>query len=280
MRPSSRGGATAWPRAEVARPRDQARDRATGGEDASSVPRRRESSRAPGILRALHAAFSARRFTTTPDRRPGPPCPRAPPPAFPPRCSLRTTSPPPGRPSGASDRRSWLTMMQVVPSRFLASSRSVICAISPTVSPANTSSRSRTSGPVASVRASSSLRRSPIESCPGSMSASRSPNPTLPMMPRSASAGGACVISRQMLSGIIATRTFSRTDISPNGRGTCQVRAIPRPTRSCMGRRVMSSPRKSTLPESGRCSPMRIPNAVDFPAPFGPIRPSDSPAST
>ena len=54
------------------------------------------------------------------------------------------------------------------------------------------------------------------------------------MIECSTSAGGAFVINRQMLSGIMATRTFSRTDISyaiyePEA-GLLMARAIASPT--------------------------------------------------
>ncbi len=54
------------------------------------------------------------------------------------------------------------------------------------------------------------------------------------------------------------------------------MREIPRRTTPCGGVESSDSPSKSSSPESGRYSRVITLNAVVFPAPFGPIRPTIS----
>src|SRR5215510_6918797 len=58
------------------------------------------------------------------------------------------------------------------------------------------------------------------------------------------------------------------------------VRAIPRPTRSCTGVRARSSPRNRIVPEVSGKSPVTRFTVVLLPEPFGPISPTISPSAT
>src|ERR1700690_668644 len=55
---------------------------------------------------------------------------------------------------------------------------------------------------------------------------------------------------------------------------------MPSRARRCMGRPVMPRPWNFTAPLSGRTRPTTMLNAVVLPAPFGPSRPTISPAPT
>src|SRR6185437_6359352 len=76
------------------------------------------------------------------------------------------------------------------------------------------------------------------------------------------------------------TMTLSRIVISSKVAGTWKVR--PMPSRACASgeARVTSVPSKRTRPPVGWRSPERQLKKVDLPAPFGPMRPTISPASS
>src|SRR5712691_4423738 len=76
------------------------------------------------------------------------------------------------------------------------------------------------------------------------------------------------------------TITFSRTVRDRNSRGIWNVFASPRSTISYGGRPSIRSPRKTICPASGAYVPITRLKRVDFPAPFGPIRPTMLPAPT
>ncbi len=77
-----------------------------------------------------------------------------------------------------------------------------------------------------------------------------------------------------------ATSRWSRTVIPWNSSMRWNVRANPSRARRYTGSRVMSCPLNSTRPASGRSSPSRQLKNVVFPAPLGPMSPTDSPSST
>src|SRR5579885_2621391 len=74
--------------------------------------------------------------------------------------------------------------------------------------------------------------------------------------------------------------TFSRMLMSSKVAGTWKVRPIPSRARASGAARVMSTPLKRMRPSVGARSPAMQLKKVDLPAPFGPIRPTISPAST
>ena len=137
------------------------------------------------------------------------------------------------------------------------------------------SSSSSTFGSVASARAISSRLRPGVPSERAGASASRL-MPTRSSTARALlSASARCEVRRN--APII---TFSSTVMPSNVCGTWKVRASPSRARASGGRRVMSWPSNSTLPEVDARSPVRQLKKVDLPAPFGPIRPRMSPCSS
>src|SRR2546427_2289904 len=161
-------------------------------------------------------------------------------------------------------------------------SRPRISTISPasaTVSPAMTSSRSSSSGLVASARASSSRRRS--ENSRSFASASLRWSRCTRARIRSARRRASARLAPRVWSrpNSTAAATLSCTEISPKGRVSWNVRAMPRRQISCGRSPVMSSSLNRTRPAVG-LSPQITLNSVVFPAPFGPMTPSTSPRST
>ena len=70
-----------------------------------------------------------------------------------------------------------------------------------------------------------------------------------------------------------ATITFCSTLMERNSRMFWNVRAMPRDAMRAGLQPLTSSPSNSTLPPSGRYTPVTTLNTVVLPAPFGPIRP-------
>ncbi len=77
-----------------------------------------------------------------------------------------------------------------------------------------------------------------------------------------------------------ATMRWSRTVMPPNSSIRWNVRPSPRRARRYRGYREMSVPSNMTLPWSGCSMPSRQLKNVVLPAPFGPMSPTASPAST
>src|SRR6185437_14865179 len=166
------------------------------------------------------------------------------------------------------------TMTSVMPERWKSRTRSIASFTSLWVRPAIASSSSSTLGSVASARAISSRLRPGVPSERAGASASRL-MPTRSSTARDfASASARCEVRRN--APII---TFSSTDMPSKVCGTWKVRASPSCARSSGVWFVMSWPSKNTLPEVDCRSPVRQLKKVDFPAPFGPIRPRMSPSS-
>src|SRR5487761_2026270 len=167
------------------------------------------------------------------------------------------------------------TMTRVMPERWMSRTRSMASCTSRWVRPAIASSSSRTLGSVASARAISSRLRPGVPKDRAGASAS------LPMPTRSSTARAR--ISASDLREVRRNApiiTFSSTDMPSNVCGTWKVRASPSSARACGARLVMSRPSKRTFPDVDNRSPVRQLKKVDFPAPFGPIRPRMSPCSS
>ena len=145
---------------------------------------------------------------------------------------------------------------------------------SSSVSPAPISSRSRTEGPVASARASSSRLRSRSPR----LSAPRFATPSIPQV-SSTSMERRYASRRRFRPPMVApTKTFSKTVMPANGLGTWCARPTPRWQRRAAELRVTSWPRSSTRPPSGRRAPARMLSNVVLPAPLGPTIPTESPS--
>src|SRR5487761_2296089 len=167
------------------------------------------------------------------------------------------------------------TMTRVMPERWMSRTRSMASCTSRWVRPAIASSSSRTLGSVASARAISSRLRPGVPKDRAGASAS------LPMPTRSSTARAR--ISASDLREVRRNApiiTFSSTDMPSNVCGTWKVRASPSSARASGARLVMSQPSKRTFPDVDNRSPVRQLKKVDFPAPFGPIRPRMSPCSS
>ncbi len=68
--------------------------------------------------------------------------------------------------------------------------------------------------------------------------------------------------------------------MEPNGLGIWKVRPSPSAMRAWAGSPSIARPASAILPEVGRWLPARRSNIVVLPAPFGPTRPTISPART
>ncbi len=145
--------------------------------------------------------------------------------------------------------------------------------------PAITSSRRSSCGRPASARASSRKRCSWRFNVPTS-SSPRSARRTNP----SASSARSCAVVSSSRPSVDPNRapstTFSRTDISANGRGVCSTMAMPAWRARCGVRRVTSDPSSRIEPPVGGSRPLMAFSSVLFPAPFGPTRARISPSST
>ena len=148
--------------------------------------------------------------------------------------------------------------------------------------PAIGSSSRITRGSPASSIASSSFRLSPCESFPPGHAARRRGPPARAPSARGrapAGAGGAAPdASVPPRCASAASRTFSATRQQRE-----DARDLERPAepglRAAVGRReVTSRPSSSTLPAVGRTSPESRLKSVVFPAPFGPMMPTNSPS--
>src|ERR1700733_10716113 len=147
---------------------------------------------------------------------------------------------------------------------------------SASVRPPAISSSSRSCGPLAKARASSSRLRPSKLSVPARRLAKGSKPVRWRMSPQ---ASTTCA-SRCWRPWMAATRRFSNTVRFSNGRGIWNERPMPPMQRARGGVRVMSLPSKCTVPVSGRSTPVMRLNSVDLPAPFGPMMPSASPRAT
>ena len=73
---------------------------------------------------------------------------------------------------------------------------------------------------------------------------------------------------------------FSSTDSDTKTLRFCGTKPMPRGTRACGARAVMSSPSRVTLPRRRSSMPKMAFMAVDLPAPLGPTTTAISPRST
>ena len=155
--------------------------------------------------------------------------------------------------------------------------RSVSC----TSSPEDGSSSSRKSNGPARQRASSTMRRWPVDRAPACTPA-RSPRP------HSSIASAAAARLARHAEGLAAScrtgfepasaaswprRTFSSTPSVSQSSTDWNVRPRPRRARAAGGSRVTSSSWNSTVPSKRRLRPLQALNVQVLPAPLGPIRP-------
>src|ERR1022692_1987354 len=68
--------------------------------------------------------------------------------------------------------------------------------------------------------------------------------------------------------------------MSPNGRGTWNVRPMPSRHRAAASSRVTGCPANLISPDAGASSPAMSANKLVLPAPFGPTMPTTSPGPT
>src|SRR5579883_528158 len=167
------------------------------------------------------------------------------------------------------------TITMVMPSPWMRRTSAIARCTSPGVSPASASSSNMSFGSVASTRA-----------------ISRRLRPGVPRLRArwSASLSSSVIASTSVALRIASLRcgwrmkaptiTFSRMVMSSKVAGTWKVR--PMPSRACAeaGSRVTSAPSNMIRPRVGARSPATQLKKVDLPAPFGPIRPTISPAAT
>src|SRR5947207_2073448 len=157
-------------------------------------------------------------------------------------------------------------------------SNSAAVAISVGSRPPRLSSASKSRGPVARARASSSFLSpaAPSSAVEARPSAGKPTVTRISRARRRASAASA----RRAAPKWAATATFSRIESLRNGRGIWNVLAIPRWQIASGVRPAISSPRNRMEPAVHGSAPEMQLKAVVFPEPFGPMSPRISPSLT
>src|ERR1700722_14998159 len=167
------------------------------------------------------------------------------------------------------------TITMVMPSAWMRRTSAIARWISPGVRPASASSSSMSFGSVASTRAISSRLRPGVPRLRARWSASLSSS-----VRRSTPVALATASARRGWRRKAPTMTFSRIVMSSNVAGTWKVRPMPSRAWVSADRDATSTPSKRMRPRVGARSPAMQLKNVDLPAPFGPISPTISPAST